>query len=165
MKTIPADILSQKSKSGQQTYLDLAQKSTAWETMSDILSRLSTYLDKVEKNTAVRLAINELGGGDWGDPTAQVSYQVYGTAVIPKADTQEIHRFLHALRSLTRSRSVGTIITLPPHLVSTPPAGWTGGQEDWIKSLAWMTDSCIEMHGFAGELPGLEESPPSGARS
>lgn len=165
MKTIPADILSQATKSGQQTYLDLAPKSTAWETMSDILSRLSIYLDKVEKNTAVRLAINELGGGDWGDPTAQVSYYMYGIAVTAKADTQEIHRFLHALRSLTRSRPVGTIITLPPHLVSTPPAGWTGGQEDWIKPLAWMTDSCIEVHGFAGELSVVEKSQPMGARS
>lgn len=74
MKTIPPETLSQINRSGQQNYIDVTPQPTAWQTMSDVLSRLDASLSKVEKNTAIRLAINELGGADWGNPTAQVSF-------------------------------------------------------------------------------------------
>lgn len=72
MKTIPSDILGQISKSGQLTYIDLDQNPSAGQIMSDVLSRLDQHIGKAEKNAAMRITINELGGPDWGDPTAQV---------------------------------------------------------------------------------------------
>ncbi len=75
MKTLPPETLSHINRSGQQTYIDVVPRSTAWETMSDVLTRFQMYLDKAEKGKAVRLAVHELGGADWGDPTAQVSFE------------------------------------------------------------------------------------------
>jgi elongator complex protein 4 len=56
---------------------------------------------------------------------------------------QEIHRFLHALRSLVRGRNAVAIITLPPSLVRNQ-------DEDSIKRLSWAVDASLEIKGFAG---------------
>lgn len=57
---------------------------------------------------------------------------------------QEIHRFLHALRSLVRGRNAVAIITLPPSFIRNQ-------DEDAIKRLSWAVDASLEIKGFAGE--------------
>jgi hypothetical protein len=115
---------------------------------------------------ATRVVVNELGSVDWGDVSAQVSGVTPVTSIelIDEVQslsfrwnhqspltTQGIHRFLHSLRSLLRIRSASALITLPAELARTPPRGWDGDRDSWVRSLAWGVDSCVELRGFGGE--------------
>jgi hypothetical protein len=62
---------------------------------------------------------------------------------IIKLIEQEMHRFLHALKSLVRGRNAVAMVTLPPSLVRTL-------DEASVKRFSWAVDACLEIKGFAG---------------
>lgn len=72
---------------------------------------------------------------------------------------QELHRFLLALRSILRASTASALVTLPASLSVSPAHGWLGTREEWVKSLAWNVDACVELRGFSGELLSLPVCP------
>lgn len=110
--------------------------------------------------------VNELGGWEWGNPSLAVCHLHHSNplplflypgpsqkrvmavhpgpvAFLLPADHQEIHRFLHALRSILRGHNAAAIITLPASLAKS-----LGDEE--VKRLSWAVDACVELKGFAG---------------
>ncbi|RSH94823.1 hypothetical protein EHS25_004629 [Saitozyma podzolica] len=149
-KTLPSSALHEAESSRQQVYIPLdddepgnqlrpGPSDRSWPVLASALNRLRGILDEVPRGDklATRVVINELGSVDWGDVSAQ-----------------GIHRFLHSLRSLLRTRPASALITLPAELARTPPRGWDGDRDSWVTSLAWSVDGCVELRGF-GDSPNL----------
>ncbi|WWD16372.1 hypothetical protein CI109_100798 [Kwoniella shandongensis] len=144
--TIPPSVLSSIHTSGQQSYIPLDSSESEAESSSSSSSRRSNKFDtalkgiyeklaNADQRRATRLTIPELGGLDWGDDV----------------EIEEIHRFLHGLRGIIRTKSASAIITVPPSLIAGPKG------EEIVKRLAWCVDGCIELRGFADDptLPPL----------
>lgn len=71
--------------------------------------------------------------------------------MLTRMSVQEVHRFLHSLKSLMRGRNAVAMITLPP--VFARSLG-----EDGIKQLAWSVDASLELKGFAGMPPSFNQN-------
>lgn len=149
MKVIPSDVVNQVERDGSLSYLspEDSNESGPSDPSLRILEQLQAALDKKGKGKATRVIINELGSEDWG--SYKVTVCLVSIMSKQTAHIQDIHRFLHTLRAILRTRSAAAIITFPPHLIAAPPRDWTSGHESWLKSLAWAVDGCIEMRGFA----------------
>ncbi|KAJ9126333.1 hypothetical protein QFC24_002066 [Naganishia onofrii] len=95
---------------------------------------------------AVRIVLHEFGSLDWSD----------------KVSVTSMHRFLHSLRMLIRDSSASVFITLPTSLAHEAPVTYDHKgkspmyepiltSEEWLKSLGWASDACIEFQGFAAQ--------------
>ncbi|WVQ93640.1 hypothetical protein IAU59_000716 [Kwoniella sp. CBS 9459] len=149
LNTIPPSVLSSVHSTSQQTYIPLtdsfshASTSTSTSTSStsgrfdNALRGIHDKVTKADQKRAMRLTVHELGSFDWGDEVTE----------------QQIHRFIHSLRSIIRDKSASALITIPPHLIS----GSGASTERFIQRLAWGVDACVELKGFADDptLPPL----------
>ncbi|KAJ9118229.1 hypothetical protein QFC22_004136 [Naganishia vaughanmartiniae] len=95
---------------------------------------------------AVRIILHEFGSLDWTDSVSITS----------------MHRFLHSLRMLIRDSSASVFITLPTYLAHEGPITQDHKgknpmyeplmtSEEWLKSLGWASDACVEFQGFAAQ--------------
>ena len=177
MTVIPGDILEHLENTGVQTYIDLnassdapetSTTSPAWTSMRAVLRSVQEILAKHDDKTVLRITVHELGGIEWNDPTQAVSEQL---ATLPRqvkeqvemstelhgasliwSYTQEVHRFIHSLRGMIRSRSAVVLVTLPPSSLIPPSKGLESrSYEEWMTSLGWAVDALIELKGFGSE--------------
>nr|XP_019050531.1 elongator complex protein 4 [Kwoniella bestiolae CBS 10118]OCF29461.1 elongator complex protein 4 [Kwoniella bestiolae CBS 10118] len=143
--SIPQDVLQSIHKTGQQSYInldDLSDSSTtpssssnsAGNKVNEAITKIYEKVDKADKKRAGRITIHELGGLEWGDEV-----------------TDNVHRFVHSLRSIIRNKPISALITVPPHFIAGP------SQESFVRKLSWLVDASVELKGFADDptLPPL----------
>ncbi|WWC88030.1 uncharacterized protein L201_002933 [Kwoniella dendrophila CBS 6074] len=142
MNQIPPEVLTSIYKTGQQLYINLSDSQLASESSTSPLSIFDSTIQgiyervqKADPKRAGRITVNELGGLDWGDDVS----------------VEQIHRFIHSLKSIIRTKSISALITIPPHLITGP------NKETFIRKLSWSVDACVELKGFADDptLPPL----------
>ncbi|KIR96337.1 elongator complex protein 4 [Cryptococcus deuterogattii 2001/935-1] len=139
MTTIPPEALSLMQESGQMSYVAINsdEPSTSQSTVLDgALQGVWEKLQHADKGRATRLAVHELGSLDWGN-----------------ISMAEIHRFIHSLRELLKSKPASVLITLPASLILSMGSE----RESIVRRLAWGVDACVELKGFADDptLPPL----------
>ncbi|RXK40459.1 hypothetical protein M231_02292 [Tremella mesenterica] len=144
MHTIPSTTIQKMEAGNQLRYLPLTSQtdhiSSSNKSGRGILEHVLLSLhDDIKKNgrkdQVGRYVLHDFGSADWGNLTAD-----------------QIHRFLHSLRSLLKGTNSSAIITLPPWLVTSPPSDLE--RTEWVNSLSWSVDACIELRGF-GDDPTL----------
>ncbi|WRT65830.1 uncharacterized protein IL334_002780 [Kwoniella shivajii] len=139
MNPIPSDVLSSIHKTGQQSYIPLVPSSESSSTpRSRTDNALQGIYEKVQKSDskrAVRITIHELGGLDWGDNVGE----------------EQIHKFIHSLKSIIRTKPISALITIPPNLIAGP------SKESFVRRLSRSVDASVELKGFADDptLPPL----------
>ena len=142
LKTIPPDLLDHLKSSKQHLGIPLQTHFPETSSLRSTLERLRHVIDELPPSTALRITIHHFGSPDWGDLRPSVGDR--NVARPMPLNLQDIHRFLHAIRCLIRSRPVSALITMTQSLAYTT-------------SLSHFVDASLTLRGFADD-PTLSDT-------
>jgi hypothetical protein len=80
--SLPKSIIDQAEKAKGLQYIDIddgtetstgpSGSSRAWAKLASVLKRLRTFLEAQDGRTTSRVIVNDLGSGDWDEPSSHV---------------------------------------------------------------------------------------------